>query len=53
MTKRTTALLGLLLGGLVALMLFVVLPTARVNVGAAVTGSSEELQQQIISLPQQ
>ena len=39
MKKRLAALLALLLGGFVALMLFIVLPTSRVNVGAAVTGN--------------
>ena len=39
MKKRTAALLALLLGGFVALMLFVVFPTARVNLPAAVTGN--------------
>jgi hypothetical protein len=39
MNKRIVALLALLLGGFVALMLFVVLPTSRVNVPAAVTGN--------------
>ena len=39
MNKRIAALLALLLGGFVALMLFVVLPTSRVNAPAAVTGN--------------
>lgn len=39
MKKRIAALLTLLLAGFVALMLFVVLPTSRVNVPAAVTGN--------------
>ena len=39
MKKRIAALLALLFGGFVALMLFVVLPTSRLNVPAALTGN--------------